>query len=145
MSDTTPWLRKLDGKWVVDQLFEVPKLVSGASWQPFRAGIEIFPLYGDHEGKRSVGPSAALLRYGPGASVPAHEHPGYEHVVVLQGSQRDAQQTYSSGSFVISEPGSRHAVASDDGCVVLVIWNQPVSFLDASSTADDARQGGSGQ
>ena len=43
---------------------------------PFRAGIEIYRLYGDG----MTGPTAALLRFEPGASVSLHEHTGYEHI-----------------------------------------------------------------
>jgi len=143
MNDRKAWLRQLQGKSVVDDLFEIPARVSEGSWQPFRSGIDILPLYGDQQGKGTPGPSAALLRYSPGASVPTHEHTGYEHVVVLQGSQRDGQEVYGSGSFVISDPGSRHAVTSDHGCVVLVIWNQPVSFIDETQPAEETASQGS--
>jgi len=92
-------------------------------WQPFRPGVEIYRLYGDSEG-----PSAALLRYVPGAQVPHHDHTGYEHIFVLSGSQRDRHQTYPAGSLVINAPGTDHAVASDEGCLVLVIWERPVAI-----------------
>lgn len=92
-------------------------------WQPFRPGVEIYRLYGDTEG-----PSAALLRYVPGAQVPHHDHTGYEHIFVLSGSQRDRHQTYPAGSLVINAPGTDHAVASDEGCLVLVIWERPVAI-----------------
>jgi anti-sigma factor ChrR (cupin superfamily) len=90
-------------------------------WQPFRPGVEIHRLYGD-----GTGPSAALLRYQPGAQVPHHTHTGYEHIFVLAGSQRDRHQTYAAGSLVINSPGTDHAVASDEGCLVLIIWEKPV-------------------
>ena len=114
------------GKTAVLNVLDAESLLELAGWRPFRAGIDILPLYGtlgEHES------SAALLRYRPGASVPTHEHPDYEHVVVLKGSQRDAVGTYRRGTLVINSPGSRHAVTSDDGCVVLVIWNRPVAFV----------------
>lgn len=93
-------------------------------WQPFRAGIEACWLYqnGAH------GPAAAYLRYAPGARAPAHHHAGYEHVLVLQGSQTDRNGRHVAGSLVVNEPGSAHEVVSDEGCVVLVIWERPVIF-----------------
>ena len=91
-------------------------------WQPFRPGVEIYRLYGN-----SIGPSAALLRYQPGAWVPHHTHTGYEHIVVLSGSQRDQHQTYGAGSLVINAPDTDHAVASDEGCLVLIIWQKPIA------------------
>ena len=126
-----------NGKTVVMNVFDAEGLLELAGWQPFRAGIDILPLYGTLGEQES---SAALLRYRPGASVPTHEHPDYEHVVVLQGSQRDSVGTYPRGTLVINSPASRHAVTSDDGCVVLVIWNRPVEFV-ADGHEPDAPEG----
>ncbi|MDA0674326.1 MAG: cupin domain-containing protein [Cyanobacteria bacterium] len=100
-------------------------------WQPFRPGVEIHRLYGD-----GTGPAAALLRYQPGAQVPHHDHTGYEHILVLSGSQRDRHQTYPAGSLVINPPGTDHAVASDQGCLVLVIWEKPVAIRDPSEAPE---------
>jgi anti-sigma factor ChrR (cupin superfamily) len=74
-------------------------------------------------------PVAALLRYQPGAQVPAHRHPGVEFVQILSGSQRDAGGTYGAGSFKVNLPGTQHDLVSDEGCVVLIIWQFPVEFL----------------
>jgi anti-sigma factor ChrR (cupin superfamily) len=95
-------------------------------WQPMRPGIEMHRLYGGEPG--DAGPSAALLRYAPGASLPRHGHPGHEHIFVLEGSQVDDSGTYAAPCFVVNPPGSSHAVRSPDGCLVLVIWNAPVAF-----------------
>lgn len=91
-------------------------------WQFFRDGVEVSWLYqnGAH------GPAAAFLRYQPGARVPFHRHAGYEHVLVLEGAQRDANGTHAAGSLTINPPGSAHEVASEEGCVVLIIWERPV-------------------
>lgn len=95
-------------------------------WQPFRPGVEIARLYGGAPNEAS----AALLRYAPKAQVPRHIHHGYEHILVLSGSQRDDNGVYSAGTLVISEPGSSHAITSDEGCVVLAIWERPVEILE---------------
>jgi len=71
----------------------------------------------------------ALLRYAPGAEVPAHRHEGYEFIYVLEGEQSDERGSYSAGSFVINEPGVSHRVVSVGGCVVLIHWQRPVVFL----------------
>jgi anti-sigma factor ChrR (cupin superfamily) len=94
------------------------------NWLPFRPGIQIQRLYQEYEG----GPAAALLRYEPGASVPAHEHLGYEHILVLDGAQSDEHGTYPAGTFIINGPHSVHRVASVEGCVVLAIWEKGVRF-----------------
>jgi anti-sigma factor ChrR (cupin superfamily) len=93
-------------------------------WEPFRPGVEIYRLYGDGQ----TGPAAALLKYAPGASVPKHEHTGYEHIVVLSGSQRDNHGNHQAGTLVINPPGSSHRVVSDQGCIVLIIWEKPVQM-----------------
>ena len=92
-------------------------------WQDFREGIKIFPLYSTSTA------SAALLQYNAGASVPLHEHEGYEHIFVLKGSQQDERGKYNTGDLLINKPFSRHSVQSMEGCVVLAIWEKPVRFV----------------
>lgn len=106
---------------VFNDLWSLAERVDTIPWQPFRPGVDIHRLYGD-----TTGPSAALLRYQPGAQVPHHDHTGYEHIIVLAGSQHDERGTYPTGTVVINPPGSHHAVASSDGCLVLIIWEKPV-------------------
>lgn len=91
-------------------------------WEPFRPGIRVHWLYRTADD----GPASAFLRYEAGASVPMHRHPGYEHLLVLSGSQSDEGGRYAAGTFVINPPGSRHSVRSEEGCVVLLVWEQPV-------------------
>jgi anti-sigma factor ChrR (cupin superfamily) len=102
--------------------------LTGLAWQPFRPGIEVSWLYrnGDH------GPAAAFLRYAPGAGVPHHLHAGYEHVLVLDGSQSDHNGLHRAGALVINPPGTSHAVLSAEGCTVLIIWERPILFTPAS-------------
>ncbi|MBW4485752.1 MAG: cupin domain-containing protein [Tildeniella torsiva UHER 1998/13D] len=91
-------------------------------WEPFRPGVAIHPLYSPEPN----GAAAALLRYEPGASVPYHRHTGFEHILVLSGSQTDDNGTYGAGTLVVNPPGTRHTVSSADGCIVLAIWAKPV-------------------
>jgi anti-sigma factor ChrR (cupin superfamily) len=97
----------------------------GLAWEPFRPGVRIHWLYHTENG----GPAAALLRYEPGARVPLHEHAGWEHILVLAGSQSDGSGEYAEGALMISAPGTRHAIASGPGCVVLAIWERQVRIL----------------
>ena len=103
-----------------------PELLTRSSyddlaWQPFRQGVEIYHLYKD-----DMGASAAMLRYEAGAKVPHHSHSGYEHIFVLSGSQSDADGTYAKGSVIINPPNTSHQVSSEEGCVVLIVWQKPV-------------------
>ncbi len=120
-----------DGQRIVlHELFKAGGDFSTIDWQPFYAGVEIFWLYSSGEGSAS----AALLRYLPGAQVPQHRHVGFEHIIVLSGAQADHHGEYPAGTLLINAPGSDHAVSSQNGCVVLAIWEKPV---------DVQKQGGS--
>ncbi|SEO73472.1 cupin domain-containing protein [Aquisalimonas asiatica] len=96
-------------------------------WTPLREGVVAAWLYRDPDG----GPAAAYLRYEPGARVPAHRHPGAEHIIVLAGEQEDEYGRYPSGSVIVNPPGSCHSVLSRTGCLVLIIWAQQVEFLES--------------
>lgn len=93
---------------------------------PFRPGVKAAWLYG----RDTDGPAAALLRYAPGTSIPAHRHEAYEHILVLEGVQEDDRGRYPAGTLVINSPGSQHRVSSPEGCLVLVIWEKRVTFLE---------------
>ncbi len=102
-------------------------------WQPFRDGVDIYRLYGDGDS----GPTAALIRFRVEGTVPMHEHQGYEHILVLSGSQRDQNSTATAGTLMINAPGTRHSVVSEAGCIVLAIYEKPVRF-----EASDAMRSG---
>lgn len=120
---------------VLDHLLQrAPKLRDEPGWRPWHPGIQIQLLYQEADG----GPAAALLRYEPGAAVPSHEHRGYEHILVLDGAQQDEHRTYPAGTFVVNRPHSIHRVASEGGCVVLIIWEKAVRFVEAVSPAEDS-------
>jgi len=69
-----------------------------------------------------------LLKYEPGATVPEHIHTGNEHVIILKGKQEDRLGTNEAGTFIVNRTGTRHAIVSEEGCIVLVIYEKPVSF-----------------
>ena len=110
---------------LLEDLFKIAENQDRYTWKPFRQGIEIYNLYGGNENQ----PAAALLRYQAGASVPRHLHEGIEHILVLSGAQSDEHGEYSAGNLLINFPGSQHQVTSSQGCIVLAIWNKPVSFI----------------
>jgi anti-sigma factor ChrR (cupin superfamily) len=109
---------------ILHDIFTLAAHPEQVAWQPFREGIDIYPIY-----KSKLGCAAALLRYAPGSSVPTHEHMGYEHILVLSGEQKDELHQYPQGTLVISPPGTSHSIKSQSGCVVLAVWEKPVSFL----------------
>jgi anti-sigma factor ChrR (cupin superfamily) len=109
-------------------LFRIAENAGAIPWQPFRDGVDIYRLYGDGVS----GPTAALIRFRAESRIPMHEHKGYEHILVLSGSQRDQNSTATTGTLMINAPGTRHSVVSEAGCIVLVIYEKPVKFETAS-------------
>jgi hypothetical protein len=79
------------------ELFRVAEWHERLAWKPFRQKVEIYRLYGEE-----FGPRAALLRFQPGGRVPLHEHTGYEHILVLAGSQEDDTGLVKAGDLVIN-------------------------------------------
>jgi anti-sigma factor ChrR (cupin superfamily) len=94
-------------------------------WLPFHPGVDIHWLYREENG----GPSAALIRFQPGASVPLHEHRGFEHIYILHGSQSDGNGCLRAGSLMVHLPGTRHSIVSQEGCLVLAIYEKPAEFF----------------
>lgn len=92
-------------------------------FEPFREGIEAAWLHRDPHG----GAAAAVLRYRPGARAPRHRHPGWERVILISGSQADAQGLLKAGDIALNAPGTEHEVVSEEGCVALLVWErQPI-------------------
>lgn len=117
---------------VLRSLFGDLSLAEWGSFLELWPGVAFLPLYGFTEDCKPIDrdlPSAAFIRYAPGARVPEHAHPGYEHIIILRGSQSDDRGHYPAGTCVMSPPGSRHAVFSEEGCLVLAIWNRSVEVL----------------
>lgn len=117
---------------VLTSLFGDLSLADRGPFFPLWPGVDLLPLYGfDAQGApvNRAEPSAAFIRYQPGARVPEHAHPGYEHIFILRGSQSDHLGEYTAGTCVMSPPGSRHAVRSESGCLVLAIWNRSVEVV----------------
>jgi anti-sigma factor ChrR (cupin superfamily) len=115
----------MTGPLIIPDLFAVLRDADKLPWQPFREGIAIHWLYetGDH------GPAAALIRFEPGAEVTLHEHPGFEHIIVLSGSQTDQNAHLKCGALMIHPPGTKHSIVSEEGCIVLAIYERRVNFL----------------
>ena len=107
-------------------LWDVEKWVETIDWKPFHPRVEIHRIYGDS----LSGPSAAMLRFQPGGKVPMHEHTGYEHIIVLSGSQTDQFGVATAGTLRVHAPGTRHSVESENGCVVLAFYEKPAAFLE---------------
>ncbi len=86
----------------------------------------IHRLYGDG----ISGPAAALLHFLETTAVPEHSHDGYEHIIVLAGSQRDEWGNLPVGTLRVHSPGTNHKVVAEKGCLVLAIYEKPVRFVE---------------
>jgi len=111
---------------VIHDLLGLMERSDELTWEPFLAGVYRHWLYRVEED----GPAAALIYFEPGSRVPLHEHIGFEHVVVLSGSQTDENGTAKTGTLVINMPGTRHSLFSEGGCLVLVVYGRRVRFLE---------------
>jgi len=114
---------KFDSSLVLN-LFDTGNLLTNRDWQPLAEGVSKSDIYVAQE----HGLQAALLHYLPGAKVDKHLHTGYEHILILQGSQCDGEQTYLPGMLVIHKPGTEHSIVSSEGCMALGLWEKPVQF-----------------
>ena len=74
-------------------------------------------------GAPESGQVTSIVRYEPDASFPAHDHPGGEEILVLDGVFSDEHGDWPAGSYVRNPPTSRHVPGSEPGCVIFVkLW-----------------------
>lgn len=70
------------------------------------------------------GHATSLVRYDAGSCFSAHEHPGGEEILVLDGVFSDETGDYGPGSYLRNPPGTRHAPFSREGCILFVKLHQ---------------------
>lgn len=68
--------------------------------------------------------ATSIVRYAPGAGLPAHVHHGGEEILVLAGAFADEHGSYPAGTYLRNPPGSAHAPVSAGGCTLLVKLGQ---------------------
>ncbi len=113
-------------------IFNIIQREDDIPWTFFRAGVDIYRFYGDGV----TGPTAALIRFRKEARVPMHLHEGWEHILVLAGSQRDQNGIIPAGTLRIHPPGTYHSVISEAGCIVLAIYEKPVRFIEVAAAVE---------
>ena len=74
-----------------------------------------------------------VMRMAPGARTIAHDHPGYEDFLILEGELTDSDgRVLARGDFVSYPPGSRHHSWTATGCVIAVFdWRPGAAAPDA--------------
>ena len=70
------------------------------------------------------GHATSIVRYEPGASFSAHNHPKGEEILVLEGVFSDETGDYPAGTYFRNPEGFAHKPFSKEGCVILVKLHQ---------------------
>jgi anti-sigma factor ChrR (cupin superfamily) len=75
----------------------------------------------------ATGQGCYLMRMEPGAITIAHDHPGMEEFLVLEGDLVDSDGTvFTAGDFVSYEAGTHHNSWTKKGCLLAVFeWRRP--------------------
>jgi len=105
---------------------------SKQEWQPLEEkgvntqGIRIKALRYDEKAGRAL---TFLLKFEPGAAYPYHNHPAGEELYVLEGSATIEGAKLSAGDYLYTPPNFKHAVKSEEGCILLFMVPQEVEIL----------------
>lgn len=75
-------------------------------------------------GPAESGQVTSVVRYDAGASFPAHDHPGGEEILVLDGVFSDEHGDWPAGTYLLNPEGFRHAPFSRAGCELFVKLRQ---------------------
>ncbi|PKL99726.1 MAG: cupin [Gammaproteobacteria bacterium HGW-Gammaproteobacteria-7] len=67
-----------------------------------------------------VARATSIVRYAAGSHFSAHQHPGGEEFLVLEGVFSDERGDYPAGTYVRNPIGSQHAPFSREGCTIFV-------------------------
>jgi len=75
-------------------------------------------------GPPESGQVTSIVRYEPGSTFHAHDHPDGEEILVLAGVFSDEHGDWPAGTYLLNPEGFRHAPFSKDGCNLLVKLRQ---------------------
>jgi anti-sigma factor ChrR (cupin superfamily) len=68
--------------------------------------------------------ATSLVRYAPNSHFAAHEHPGGEEILVLDGVLCDERGEFPKGAYLRNPPGTRHTPSSVTGALLFVKLRQ---------------------
>ena len=105
-----------------------PTLVRGeeGDWQFSAPGVSKKVLHDNRE----TGESSLLLRFEAGSTYPLHNHPGDEEILALEGDIQVGKQQLRPGDYLHTPPEGKHAVSSQNGCLVFLRLSKPIEILD---------------
>lgn len=75
-------------------------------------------------GPPEAGQVTSIVRYEPGSTFPAHDHPDGEEIFVLDGVFSDEHGDWPAGTYLLNPEGFRHAPFSGPGCRIFVKLRQ---------------------
>lgn len=75
-------------------------------------------------GPAEAGQVTSVVRYAPGSTFHAHEHPDGEEILVLEGVFSDEHGDWPAGTYLLNPEGFRHAPFSREGCTIFVKLRQ---------------------
>jgi anti-sigma factor ChrR (cupin superfamily) len=75
-------------------------------------------------GPAEAGQVTSVVRYEPGSTFHAHDHPDGEEILVLEGIFSDEHGDWPAGTYLLNPEGFRHAPFSRGGCVLFVKLRQ---------------------
>jgi anti-sigma factor ChrR (cupin superfamily) len=75
-------------------------------------------------GPAESGQVTSIVRYEPDSRFPAHDHPGGEEILVLEGVFSDEHGDWPPGTYLLNPEGFRHTPFSREGCVLFVKLRQ---------------------
>jgi len=96
---------------------------SGLPWAPSPSGT-VWRKRLHRVGEPESAQVTSLVRYEPGSSFPAHDHPEGEEILVLEGTFSDEHGDWPAGTHLLNPDGFRHAPFSKDGCLLFVKLRQ---------------------
>jgi anti-sigma factor ChrR (cupin superfamily) len=92
-------------------------------WSPSPSG-SVWRKRVHRVGPTEAGQVTSVVRYDPNSRFHAHDHPGGEEILVLDGVFSDEHGDWPAGTFLLNPEGFRHAPFSTDGCVLFVKLRQ---------------------
>ncbi|HUN57885.1 MAG TPA: cupin domain-containing protein [Candidatus Binataceae bacterium] len=94
-------------------------------WKSAMTGVQQKPVWEDKASKRR----AVLVRFEPGAKLPAHRHVGDEFVFVIEGSNADEAGELHVGNLNYRPNGCEHSVWTKHGATALALVTGTVEML----------------
>ena len=92
-------------------------------WSPSPSGT-VWRKRVHRVGPAETGQVTSLVRYEAGARFPAHDHPGGEEILVLDGVFSDEHGDWPAGTYLLNPEGFSHSPFSEKGCTLFVKLRQ---------------------